>query len=571
MKKDFKAEIAKLISDNEEMVDQDEIEGIIETPNDDANGDYALPCFTLAKKFRKSPNLIAEDLAQKLFKADFLEKIEPVSGYLNFYLKKDLFIKDVLAEVISKSSEYGHLRGNDKTVVVEFSSPNIAKPFHIGHIRSTLIGNALANISKALGYNTVRVNHIGDYGTQFGKIISAYKRWGNEEDVNREPVKTLLSYYTRFHTEAETDETLEEEARMHFKNLEEGKKEETELWEWFRDVSLKEFSKVYDLLGIEFDSFDGESFYTDKMPAVIDEMESMNLLEKSRGATIVNLQKYNMTDVLVKKSDGSSLYITRDIAAAIYRHNRYDFYKNIYVVGAQQDLHFKQLVKILELMNKPYARDCVHVPFGMVSIEGGTLSTRSGKVVFLEEVLNKAIEKTLVTLEDRDFNSDERQSVARQVGVGAVVFQELYNTRIKDYQFNWDRALSFDGETGPYVQYTCARANSVLSKAIDAGITLKDVGDTNLAYISGKSAYALVRLIFNFSDKLLESFERYEPGIFARYTMDVCKAFNRFYHDEHILTDNEEERDAKLILVKASVILLKNALKILGMDSPDKM
>lgn len=571
MKKDFKAEIAKLVSDSEEMVDADEIESIIETPNDDANGDYALPCFTLAKKFRKSPNLIAEDLAEKLFKADFIEKIEPVSGYLNFYLKKESFIKDTLDEVISKLSEYGHLSSNDKTVVVEFSSPNIAKPFHIGHIRSTLIGNALANISKALGYNTVRVNHIGDYGTQFGKIISAYKRWGNEEDVNREPVKTLLSYYTRFHAEAETDETLEEEARMHFKNLEEGREEETKLWKWFRDVSLKEFGKVYDLLGIKFDSFDGESFYTDKMPAVIDEMESMNLLEKSRGATIVNLQKYNMTDVLVKKSDGSSLYITRDIAAAIYRHEKYNFYKNIYVVGAQQDLHFKQLVKILELMNKPFAKDCVHVPFGMVSIEGGTLSTRNGTVVFLEDVLSKAIEKTLVTLEDRNFSSDKRQEVARQVGVGAVVFQELYNTRIKDYQFSWDRALSFDGETGPYVQYTCARANSVLSKASDEGIAIKDIEDVDISYITNKSAYALVRLIFNFSDKLTEAFERYEPSIVARYAMDVCKAFNRFYHDEHILTDNEGERDAKLLLVKASVILLKNVLKILGMESPDKM
>lgn len=571
MKKDFKAEIAKLVSDSEEMVDADEIESIIETPNDDANGDYALPCFTLAKKFRKSPNLIAEDLAEKLFKADFIEKIEPVSGYLNFYLKKESFIKDTLDEVISKLSAYGHLSSNDKTVVVEFSSPNIAKPFHIGHIRSTLIGNALANISKALGYNTVRVNHIGDYGTQFGKIISAYKRWGNEEDVNREPVKTLLSYYTRFHVEAETDETLEEEARMHFKNLEEGREEETKLWEWFRDVSLKEFGKVYDLLGIKFDSFDGESFYTDKMPAVIDEMESMNLLEKSRGATIVNLQRYNMTDVLVKKSDGSSLYITRDIAAAIYRHEKYNFYKNIYVVGAQQDLHFKQLVKILELMNKPFAKDCVHVPFGMVSIEGGTLSTRNGTVVFLEDVLSKAIEKTLVTLEDRNFSSDKRQEVARQVGVGAVVFQELYNTRIKDYQFSWDRALSFDGETGPYVQYTCARANSVLSKASDEGIAIKDIEDVDISYITNKSAYALVRLIFNFSDKLTEAFERYEPSIVARYAMDVCKAFNRFYHDEHILTDNEGERDAKLLLVKASVILLKNVLKILGMESPDKM
>ena len=278
-----------------------------------------------------------------------------------------------------------------------------------------------------------------------------------------------------------------------------------------------------------------------------------------------------MTDVLVKKSDGSSLYITRDIAAAIYRHEKYNFYKNIYVVGAQQDLHFKQLVKILELMNKPFAKDCVHVPFGMVSIEGGTLSTRNGTVVFLEDVLSKAIEKTLVTLEDRNFSSDKRQEVARQVGVGAVVFQELYNTRIKDYQFSWDRALSFDGETGPYVQYTCARANSVLSKASDEGIAIKDIEDVDISYITNKSAYALVRLIFNFSDKLTEAFERYEPSIVARYAMDVCKAFNRFYHDEHILTDNEGERDAKLLLVKASVILLKNVLKILGMESPDKM
>ena len=466
--------------------------------------------------------------------------------------------------------------GKGKTVIVEFSSPNIAKPFHIGHIRSTVIGNSLYKIYDSLGYKTVRINHLGDYGTQFGKMICAYRHWGNEEDVRREPIKTLLGYYTRFHKEAEKDPALEQEARDTFTKLEHGEKEEVEIWKWFREESLKEFEKVYKMLGIEFDSYTGESFYSDKMPAVVDELKEKGLLEESQGAEIVDLEKYGLTPALITKSDGSSLYITRDIAAALYRKKTYDFDKCIYVVASQQNLHFKQWFKIVELMGYDWAKDCVHVPFGMVSMEENgevvTLSTREGRVVFLEDVLNQAVEKTKEIIVEKNVVTDNVEETANQVGIGAVIFQELSNNRIKDYVFKWDKVLNFDGETGPYVQYTYARAESVLRKAGGEAVSKAMESDGLAAkYISGDSGYELAKLIYSLPDVVVDAAAKYEPSIVTRHLTDIAQAFNKFYHDEYILVDNEEEKTAKLALVLASRTAIKNCLGLLGMEAPERM
>ncbi|NMA93047.1 MAG: arginine--tRNA ligase, partial [Clostridiales bacterium] len=389
--KNVKSKIAELLQEKIQSLTVDEIENMIEIPQDSSLGDYALPCFRFAKELRKSPALIAADIAEAVGSAKIFEKVESVNAYVNMFLDKEAFARLTLDAVMKEGENFGGSgKGAGRTVIVEYSSPNIAKPFHIGHIRSTVIGNSLYKIYKALGFNVVRINHLGDYGTQFGKMITAYRKWGNKEDVEREPIQTLLGYYVRFHEEAEEDPSLEDAAREAFARLEKGEPEELELWKWFRSESLKEFSRVYEMLGISFDSYDGESFYSDKMPQILAELKEKGLLETSRGAEIVDLEPYGLTPALVTKSDGSSLYITRDLAAAVYRKEKYGFHKNIYVVGSQQILHFKQWIKILELMGYEWAQDCVHVPFGMVSLEEGTMSTRSGRVVFLEDVLGKA-------------------------------------------------------------------------------------------------------------------------------------------------------------------------------------
>ena len=393
--KDFKLEVANCIATKVSDLSIEDIASSIEIPPNKEMGDYAFPCFKLSKVFRKAPNMIAAELSAQLEKSEYIEKIEPTGGYVNFFVNRAAFVKEVMSEVLEKKSEYGKSNvGENKKVIVEFSSPNIAKPFHIGHIRSTAIGNSLYKIYKACGFDTVRINHLGDYGTQFGKLIVAYKKWGNDDEINNSPIPSLLKLYVQFHDEAEKDITLDDESRMWFKKLEEGDEEATRLWQWFRDVSLKEFSKVYDMLNVEFDSYAGESFYSDKMPKAIEIMEQKGMLQESKGASIVDLEEFNMPPALIKKSDGSTLYMTRDIAAGIYRKEHYDFYKNIYVVGSPQMLHFNQWFKVVELMGFDWAKDCVHVPFGVVSLEEGTMSTRKGRVVFLEDVLTKAVEKT---------------------------------------------------------------------------------------------------------------------------------------------------------------------------------
>lgn len=570
----YKENIADALNEVIEELTKDEVLEMIEIPADESMGDYALPCFRLAKILRKAPPKIAQEMAETMADHPLFVKVESVGAYLNLFLKKADFAREVVTAIVANPEDYGRWHiGKGKKVLVEFSSPNIAKPFHIGHIRSTVIGNSIYKIYDFLGYETVRINHLGDYGTQFGKMIVAYRRWGNKDDVTRAPIETLLSYYVKFHEEAEKDETLDQEAREAFRKLEQGSLEEKALWQWFRDESLKEFNRVYKMLGIEFDSLAGESSYSDKMGRVVQELEEKGLLKDSEGAKIVDLEAEGLPSALITKSDGSTLYITRDIAAGIYRKETYDFYKNLYIVGNQQLLHFQQWMKIIELMGYPWAEDCVHIPFGLVSLDDGdTLSTRRGKVVFLEDVLKKAVEKTREIIVEKDVNTDNVDETAAQVGIGAVVFNELSNSRNKDYVFSWDKVLAFEGETGPYVQYTHARASSLIRKAGDEALKdSKNKDKWNQDHLSGESAYRLAKLLYAFPEAILEAGERYEPSIVARHIVDVAQAFNRFYHDEHILVPDPNERAAKIALVVATKAVLKNGLALLGVHAPEKM
>ena len=565
--------IADLIAPQVEGLEKEEIRSMIETPADSKMGDYAFPCFKLAKILRKAPPMIAKGIAEAIGDDAMFEKVEQVNAYVNMFLKKDAFAKEVVSEVVAAGDDYGKCSlGEGKTVIVEYSSPNIAKPFHIGHIRSTVIGASIAKIYDNLGFKVVRINHLGDYGTQFGKMIVAYRRWGNKQDVIDAPIKTLLSYYTKFHVEAENDPTLEDEARATFTKLENGEPEEQALWQWFRDESLKEFSRVYDMLGITYDSYAGESFYSDKMPRFVKELEEKGLLEEDNGAQLVRLDDYGLTPALITKSDGSTLYITRDIAAAVYRKETYDFYKNIYVVASQQNLHFQQWIQILELMGYDWARSCIHVPFGLVSLEDGTMSTREGRVVFLEDVLNGAVDKTREIIKEKNPDADAEtvEDIAKAVGIGAVVFNELSNYRIKDYVFSWEHVLNFEGETGTYVQYTYARACSILRNAGD-DIVAKAKAGFDAKYLTGESAHELSRLLYELPEVIVEAGEKYEPSIVTRHIVDIAQAFNKFYHDEHILVDNEDEKIAKVAMVLAAKSAIRNGLDLLCMKAPEKM
>lgn len=570
---DFKMEIALILARHIEGLTADEIESMIEIPADSKMGDYAFPCFRLAKALRKAPPIIAQELAEQLADMEIFSEARSVNAYLNMFLNKEVFSKSVLTTAAEMKERYGSTNvGLNRKVIVEFSSPNIAKPFHIGHIRSTVIGNAIYKLYHFLGYDTVRINHLGDYGTQFGKMIVAYRKWGNKEDVEKEPIKSLLSYYVKFHEESEAHPELEDEARAVFTLLENGSLEEYALWKWFREVSLMEFKRVYDMLGIDFDSYAGESFYSDKMGKVIDILKDKNLLVPSEGAQIVDLDAYNMPPALIMKQDGSTLYITRDIAAAVYRKETYDFYKNIYVVASQQNLHFQQWIKVIELMGYDWSKQCIHIPFGLVSVEEGTMSTRKGRVVYLEEVLRRAVDQTRDIIIEKNVNAEDIDLISRQVGIGAVIFQELSNGRIKDYTFSWDKILNFEGETGPYVQYTHARASSVLRNAsVDTEKAELMPQDVDYSFITGESAFALTKLIYRLPEVIIEAAERYEPSIVTRHIVDIAQAFNRFYHDEHILVSDPKEKKAKLLLVYATKQSIQNGLSLLGMQAPEKM
>lgn len=564
---DFKQVISESLKSKIEDMTIEEIKALLEIPPNKDMGDYAFPCFKLAKIFRKSPNMIAEEIAKEIELTDEISKVINLGAYVNFFVNKGQLAKKVINQILTEKENYGKSDfGGGKNVVIDYSSPNIAKPFHIGHIRTTVIGNALYKIYDSQGYNTIRINHLGDYGTQFGKLIVAYKLWGNKEAVEANPIKELLKIYVRFHEETEKNPEIEDEARAWFTKLENGDQEAKDLWQWFRDESLKEFQRVYDLLDIEFDSYAGESFYSDKMSAVIEELKEKGLLEESQGTNIVDLEDKNLPPALIQKNDGSTLYMTRDLAAAMYRKKTYDFAKAIYVVGSQQELHFKQLFSVIEKMGYEWYKDMVHVQFGMVALEEGTMSTRKGRVVFLEDVLHQAIDKTKEIIEEKNPDAENIDEIAKEVGVGAVVFQELSNSRIKDYTFSWERTLSFEGETGPYVQYTHARCCAVERKA-NTEIT----SDINFDLLSDEEASDVLKVLETFNKSIMLAMSKNEPHIVTRFVLDLAQAFNKFYHNSPILVDDEELRKARLALVECTRQTIENALKLLGMQAPIKM
>lgn len=564
----FKDEIAKILEPHLTDLSFEDILQSIEYPKYSEMGDYAYPCFKLAKTLKKAPPIIATELTEKLSVGGSFEKIEAVAGYVNFTINKALMAKDVVEAIQMEKDLYGgDTIGTGKKTIVEFSSTNIAKPFHMGHIRSTMIGNSLYRIYKALGYDVVGINHLGDYGTQFGKLIVAYKLWGNKEDIENNPIPELLKIYVQFHEEAEKNSELDDEARAWFKKLEENDAEAVELWTWFRNVSLKEFDRVYGMLDVHFDSYAGESFYSDKMPAVLSELRSKGIMKNSEGAEIVDLEPYGMPPALITKKDGSSLYITRDIAASIYRKNHYQFEKNIYVVGSAQKLHFQQWMKIVELMGNEWVKDCVHVDFGMVGLEEGSLSTRAGRVVFLEDVLNTAVEKTKQIIEVKNPELENKEEVAKAVGIGAIVFQELANNRIKDYTFSWEKALTFDGETGPYVQYAHARACSVIRKATPEMLSAA----VDYSLLTDPLANEVIRLLRKFPEVVKDAAAKYEPSLITRYIVNVAQTFNHFYHDNQIITEDLPTTAARLALVDVTRQTIKNALYLISVKAPEKM
>ena len=561
---DYKQYIAQKI--NVEGVAQEEIASLLAVPPDSAMGDFALPCFRFAKVLKKSPVIIAQELAKTIAPDEVVAEVSAVNGYLNFKVNKAGLAADVLARIAREGAKYGASdEGSGKTVCIDYSSVNIAKPFHIGHLSTTVLGGALYRIFNFLGYRAVGINHLGDYGTQFGKLISAYKRWGNREEVERGGIHAVNALYVRFNEEA--DEAMEAEAREYFRLIESGDKEANDLFEWFKSLTLVYVEKTYDRLHIRFDSYAGERFYTDKMAPVVAELKEKGLLKESNGAQIVDLEAYGMPPCLILRSDGASLYATRDLAAAIYRKKTYDFYKCLYVVAYQQNLHFKQVFKVLELMGYDWAKDLVHVAYGMVSLEDGAMSTRKGKVVWLEDVISRCVEKARVILEEKNPALENKDAVAETVGVGAVVFGALYNSKIKDITFSYDKALNFDGETSVYVQYTCARAASVLSKAAADGIAFDEAASGT----PNAQEAELLKALGDFPATVREAAEKYEPSFVARWCVDTAKLFNKFYFDCKILQAEEDVRAFRLALTKATLTALTNGLGLLGIGVPEKM
>ncbi|WP_248925033.1 arginine--tRNA ligase [Paenibacillus hamazuiensis] len=570
----YKTLLADHLAPHIEGISREQLMELIEYPPNPQMGDLSLPCFKLSKQMRKAPQAIAEELKTAWQPHEAVAKVDAVSGYFNVFLKPEFFAKDVIGEVLSRGDRYGSQDlGRGRNVVIDFSSPNIAKSFHIGHLRSTVIGSSLYKIFRFLGFNSVGVNHLGDWGTQFGKLIVAYKYWGNAETVEAEGIDELQRLYVKLHDEAETNPALEDEARAWFVKLEQGDEEARRLWKWFVDISLKEFHKMYDLLGVRFDSYAGESFYVDMVPSVIGKLEEKGLLEEDEGATLIRLDDYNMPPVLVFKKDGSTLYHTRDIAAAIYRKDTYDFAKCVYVTDAGQSLHFQQWFKVIELMGYDWADKLVHVPFGKVSLEGAKLSTRKGNVIRLEELLSQAIEKTREIIEAKNPNMENKEEVARKVGVGAVIFSDLSNNRIKDIVFSWEDALNFEGESGPYVQYTHARACSVLRKASggDAGEIAVSADGLDAGLLGNPEALGVLKEIYLFTERVEQAMHKLEPSIISRYLVDLAQSFNRFYHECPILVDDAALRAARLALVKCVQITLRNGLALIGLEAPEKI
>ena len=559
---DFKRHIAARIQAG--GLSEEEICSMIELPPNTEMGDFALPCFRLAKTLRKAPALIAQEIAAAFPADEIIREATAVNGYVNFRIDRSFWAQQAVSRVLAEGERYGASdEGAGRTVCIDYSSVNIAKPFHIGHISTTVLGSALYKLHKFLGYRPVGINHLGDYGTQFGKLISAYKRWGSREEIEKGGLRALNALYVRFHEEAEKDPSLDDEARAFFKQIEEKDPEAVALFEWFKELTLKDVGRIYELLDVHFDSWAGESFYNDKMEPVVAELREKGLLKESDGAQIVDLEAYVMPPCIILRSDGASLYATRDIAAAIYRKNTYDFYKCLYVVAYQQNLHFKQFFKVLELMGKDWAKDLVHVAYGMVSLEEGSMSTRKGRVVYLEDVIEKCIAKAQDIIAEKNPALENRAQIARTVGVGAVIFGALYNNKIKDITFSYDKVLNFEGETSCYVQYTCARANSVLEK----GGRVKSFSAKNVC----PQEFEVVKQLAEFPATLHDALEKYEPCFVARYAVDLAQKFNKFYFDCSILNAEEGTREFRLALTEATLCTLRNALAILGIGVPDKM
>lgn len=565
---DYKQIVAEDLSAQlSEHLTTEEIYNLLEKPKNEEHGDLAFPTFQLAKVFRKNPAEIASDISGD-FSSEIVSSVNVVGPYLNFYLDKGEVSAEVLGEIISKKQHYGNSDvGAGKNIPLDMSSPNIAKPMSMGHLRSTVIGNALANIVEKLGYEPIKINYLGDWGTQFGRLITAYKLWGEEEKVRANPIAELNELYVRFHEELEEEPELESVGREWFRKLEAGDEEATELWRWFREESLNEFNTIYERLGITFDSMDGESFFNDKMDEVVDILIEKELLVEDQGAQVVRLDQYDLQPALIKKQDGATLYITRDIAAALYRKRTYDFEQALYVVGQDQIYHFNQLKAVLRTMGYDWEEDIHHVIFGLISIDGAKMSTRRGKVVLLEDVLNEAVERALTQINEKNPNLVNKEEVAEKVGVGAVVFHDLQHDRRNDFNFNLDDIVQFEGETGPYVQYTRARALSILKKAnVDADY----FKDNNKFSLTDDYSWSIVKLIQSFNGVLARAHREFEPSIVAKHALSVAQAFNKFYANVRVLDDNPE-KDSRLALVYAVALMLEEDLRILGVQAPDEM
>ncbi|MCF0126634.1 MAG: arginine--tRNA ligase, partial [Clostridia bacterium] len=547
-------------------------ETYIEKPKDSKNGDYAFPCFRLAKELKKAPPIIATEIKENL-KIDetIVENIEIVGGYINFYINKNTVAKEVLKAIDYEQTENGKCKiGEGKNIVIDYSAPNIAKPFHIGHLRSTVIGGALYNIYKYLGYNVTGVNHLGDYGTQFGKLIEGYKMWGNEYNIEENAIEALTQIYIRINAKCKEDEHVLEECRNNFKKLEDGDKYCVELWEEFKNLSLKEFQKVYDLLGSKFDSWNGEAFYSDKMQEIIETLEKTGKVVESQGAKIIELEDKGInTPLIIEKTNRSTTYATRDLAAILYRARNYDFDKAIYVTSYEQILHFKQVFEVAKLLgiDEKYTKGLKHVPFGMVMLSTGKMSTREGNIIKLEELLNESIERAKKVIEEKNPNLENKEDVAKKVGVGAVIFNDLANNRVKDEIFDWDEILNFQGETGPYIQYTYVRIRSVLEKIEK----IPNSEQINTEKLLDEYSQNVIKLIYDFEDTLVNVTNKEEPSILSRYLIDLAKAYSNFYNENKIICDDIDTQNARVYLTYATGKILKQGAKLLGMEMPNKM
>lgn len=565
----MKKKICQYLSKVLVEMSEEELMKAMEIPPEDKMGDLALPCFAMAKKMHKNPMQIAKELVEKLNdQAEELgiEKVESVGAYCNIHLKRDLFVKKCFESL--QKEKYGVSQiGAGKTVCMDYSSPNIAKNFHVGHLRTTVIGNSLYKIYQKLGYNVVRINHLGDWGTQFGKLIVAYKLWSSEEQVKEKGIEELLRIYVKFNDESENNESLIVEAREWFVKMEQNDPEALKIWNWFKEISMVEFERIYDLLGISFDSYLGESFYRDKVPALVEKLKDMGLLVESQGAQVIDLEKYNMPPCLITKSDGGSIYHSRDIAAILYRKEQYNFEKCLYVTGLEQSLHFKQIFTAIEVMGYDWSEGLIHVPYGLVSLAGEKLSTRGGNIIYAEDILKEAIERAYNAIIDKNPSLADKEVTAKKVGVGAIIFHDLFNQRIKNVDFSWKEVLNFDGTTGPYAQYTYARAKSVLRKACK----MVEIGEVDYMALTDDVSYNLIKVLVSYEDAVINAAEKNEPSIVARYVITLATAFNKFYHDCTILQAEEKEKKARLFLTDLVQKVLCEACGLLGMECPEEM